>query len=244
MSAAFGRIMMSAGVTTAGAGGAIAAVFLSVGLWLSGMGFATPGSTGRPMPPWFIAAGVTTVLLPPFVGGALWGWGTARLFGRATRPAMRTGSLAFGGMILLTAAPTDVTQLWLDSLPGWMPLGVHGYFTIVFMVEVAVVASVASWRLAKRLGVGESAWNVGVWTGAGASAGFLLGSIVAFSLDIRVLPWVHLSMVWAFLIALPFSTALSGAVLGWRLNSAVEPIDKKFEVRRTEAVATHRVDRG
>jgi hypothetical protein len=122
-------------------------------------------------------------------------------------------------MILLTAAPTDLTQLWLDTLPGWIPLDVHGYFTIVFMVEVAVVASVATWRLAKRLGAGERAWNVGLWTGAGAAAGFLIGSIVALALGFRIFPWVRLSMVWAFLIALPFSTAAAGAALGWRLNS-------------------------
>jgi hypothetical protein len=100
-----------------------------------------------------------------------------------------------------------------------MPLDVHGYFTIVFMVEVAVVASVATWRLAKRLGAGERAWNVGLWTGAGAAAGFLIGSIVALALGFRIFPWVRLSMVWAFLIALPFSTAAAGAALGWRLNS-------------------------
>lgn len=171
------------------------------------------------MPLWFIAAGVATVLLPPFVGGALWGWWIARLFGRPKRPAMRTGALAFGGMILLTAAPTDLTQLWLDSLPEWMPLDVHGYFTIVFMVEVAVVASVASWRLAKRLGASEKAWSVGVWTGIGAAAGFLLGSMAALAVGFRILPWVRLSMVWAFLVSLPFATTASGTMLGWRLNS-------------------------
>lgn len=174
------------------------------------------------MPAWFIATGVATVLLPPFVGGALWGWWNARLFGRPTRPAARTGALAFGGMILLTAAPTDLTQLWLDSLPGWMPLDVHGYFTIVFMVEVAVVASVASWRLAKRLGAGDEAWSVGAWTGGSAAAGFLVGSMIALAVGFRIFPWVRLSMVWAFLVSLPFSTAASGAVLGWRLNSSLK----------------------
>jgi hypothetical protein len=131
-------------------------------------------------------------------------------------------------MILLTAAPTDLTQLWLDSLPGWMPLDVHGYFTIVFMVEVAVVASVATWRLAERLGVGEGAWSAGWWTGAGAAAGFFVGSIVALAVGFRIFPWMRLSMVWAFLIALPFSTAAAGAALGWRLNSNLpdqEPAD-------------------
>ena len=182
------------------------------------------------MPAWFIAAGVATVLLPPFVGGALWGWWIARLFDRPTRPAARTGALAFGGMILLTAAPTDLTQLWLDTLPGWMPLDVHGYFTIVFMVEVAVVASVTSWRLAKRFGAGEDARSVGMWTGGGAAAGFLVGSMVALAVGFRIFPWVRLSMVWAFLVALPFSTAASGAVLGWRLNSSLKADDSaEFE---------------
>lgn len=51
------------------------------------------------------------------IGGALWGWGIARVFDRPTRPAARTGALAFGGMVLLTAAPAELTQLWLDDLP-------------------------------------------------------------------------------------------------------------------------------
>ena len=53
----------------------------------------------------------------------------------------------------------------------------HGYFTIVFMVEVAVVAGVATWRLAKRLGAGNASSSVGVWTGAAAALGFLVGSL-------------------------------------------------------------------
>lgn len=224
-------IVRSALVTTAGIGGSVAVVFLSVGLWLSGMGFAPPGTGGPPMPAWFIAAGIATVFLPPFVGGAFWGWGMARVFARPTRPSMRTGALTFGGMILLTAAPTDATQLWLDTLPGWMPFGVHGYFTIVFMVEVASVAAVASWRLAKRLDEGIDAWSVGLWTGGAAAAGFLVGSIVAAAVGFQIFPWVRLSMVWAFLVSLPISTSAAGGVLGWRLHHHLGSSDMAKVVR-------------
>lgn len=194
------------------------AVFLVVAFWLSGMGFAPPGTPGRPLPAWFIALGVAALVVPTFLGGGLWGWGMAYLFERPTRPAIRTGALAFGGMVLLTALPTDLSQLWLDDLPGWMPLGVHGYFTIVFMVEVGIVGLIATWRLAKRLGAGRRAWSVGLWTGAGSAAGFLLGSMVALAAGFRIFPWERFSMVWAFLISLPFSTLAAGGAMGWRLQ--------------------------
>ena len=85
-------------------------VFLSVGIWLSDMGLATPGQTnGRAWTAWFVLAGLATVLAPPFVGGAAWGAGIAHLTGATRRPAAITGSLAFGGMIVATAAPTDAT---------------------------------------------------------------------------------------------------------------------------------------
>lgn len=210
---------MSAVATLISIGGSLAATFLATATWIAGMGFSIPGTnSGRSWTVWFVALGILVQVIPPFVGGAVWGGGLARVFGRPMRPAAKTGALAFGGMVLLTAAPTDLTQLWLDDLPGWMPLDVHGYFTIVFMVEVAVVACVASWRLAKRLGAGEQSLSVGVWTGAAAAVGFLIGSMVAIAIGFRIYPWVRLSMVWAFLTALPFSTLAAGAMLGIKLR--------------------------
>lgn len=209
--------------TLLGIGGSLTSVFLATALWLSGMGFSIPGTnSGRSWTIWFVALGVSLQVLPPFVGGAVWGWGIARVFDRPTRPAARTGALAFGGMVLLTAAPADLTQLWLDDLPTWMPLDVHGYFTIVFMIEVWVVACIATWRLAKRLGAGQSSFSVGAWTGAAAAFGFLIGSMVAIALGFRIYPWVRLSMVWAFLTALPFSTLAAGAILGIKLHDQID----------------------
>jgi hypothetical protein len=209
-------------VTTVTIGGSMVAMFLAVALWLGGMGFAVPGTpAGRPWTAWFIALGLTTVLAPPFVGGAVWGAALARMVGAPVRSAARTAALAFGGMVLLAAAPADATQLLLDDLPSWMPLGVHGYFTIVFMVTVGVVAAVATWRLARRLGVGDRPAAVGVRTGAGAALGFMLGSALALALGFRVLPWRHLSMVWATVTALPVSTLVAGAVLGRELQGAL-----------------------
>jgi hypothetical protein len=116
-------------------------------------------------------------------------------------------------------------------------MDVHGYFTVVFMAEVAVVATIASWRLAGRLGVGQAAWDVGLWTGAGAAAGFLVGSIVALSLGFRIFPWVRLSMVWALLTSLPFSTAIAGAALGWRLNSNLPAEDTVDAIPETSSLS-------
>lgn len=106
-----------------------------------------------------------------------------------------------------------------------MPLDVHEYFTIVFMVEVALVACIATWRLAKRHGAGGSSFSVGVWAGASAAGGFLIGSFVAITLGFRIHSWLRLSMVWAFLTALPVSTLASDAMLGARLKSQLREHD-------------------
>lgn len=229
-----GGAIRSAAVTALAIGGSLATFFLSSALWLSRMGFATPGgSGGRPWTVWFVTVSLLLVLLPPFVGGWVWGWGLARIFDRPTRSAAKTGALAFGGMMWLTAAPTDLTQLWLDDLPTWMPWDVHGYFTVVFMVEVAVVGGVAAWRLAKRLGSGRSSFSIGVWTGTAAALGFLIGSVVAAAVGFRIYPWVRLSMVWAFLTALPFSTLAAGATLGALLHRSLhrDTAEREFVAR-------------
>lgn len=215
-------------VTAVTIGGSMVAMFLAVGLWVGGMGFAVPGSSvGRPWTVWFVALGVATVLAPPFLGGAAWGAGIARSLGAPVRPAARTGALAFGGAVLLTAPFTDATQLLLDDLPRWLPFDVHGYFTIVFMVETGLVAAVATWRLTRRLGIGDDARQIAMRTGLAAAVGFLLGSALALALDLRVLPWRRLSMVWATATALPVSTLLAGAVLGGALHSHATPLGRR-----------------
>ncbi len=220
-------VVRSAVVTLLGVGGSVAAIFLSIGLWLAGMGFAIPGSSsGRPLTVWFVALGIVLVILPPFAGGAVWGAGIARIFGFPVGPVAKTGALSFGGMILLTFAPVHLTQVWLDDLPRWMPWDIHGYFTLVFMVEVALVASIAAWRLAKRLGV-RSAGVVGAWTGGAAAVGFLVGSILAVALGFSVRRYSGFSMVWAFLTALPVSASVAGAVLGVLLDRVDTPSKRR-----------------
>jgi hypothetical protein len=182
------------------------------------MGFAIPGSSnGRPLTVWFVALGIALVILPPFAGGALWGGGIARIFGSPVGPIAKTGALAFGGMILLTFAPVHLTQVWLDDLPDWMPWDIHGYFTLVFMVEVALVSSISAWRIAKRLGV-RGAGVVGAWTGGTAALGFLVGSILAVALGFSVRRYSGFAMVWALLTALPVSASAAGAALGLLLD--------------------------
>lgn len=221
------RATAAAIATTLSIGGAMSFLFLASGLGLSRMGFATPGGgPGRPLTAWFVAVGVVTVLAPPFVGGAAWGATIARLFGAPMAPPARTGALAFGGMVVMTAAPIDLTQLWLDDLPAWMPMDVHGYFTIVFMAEIGVVAMASTWRLARRLGADSDAVSIGTWTSCAAAAGFLAGSTLAVAFGVRVFPWERLSMVWATIIALPVATLAAGAMLGARLSLSIRSHDR------------------
>ncbi|HKJ55446.1 MAG TPA: hypothetical protein VJ978_05605 [Nitriliruptoraceae bacterium] len=237
------RIIATAIATTLTIGGATSLLFLAAGLGLSQMGFATPGGgAGRPLTAWFVVLGLVTVLAPPFVGGAAWGAALAWIFRAPFAPAARTGALAFGGMVVVTAAPTDLTQLLLDDLPAWMPMDVHGYFTIVFMAEVGVVAAVSTWRLAKRLGVDHDAAAIGSWTGLAAAFGFLAGSALAVALGVRVFPWERLSMVWATIIALPVSTLTAGAMLGARLSATMgahRPAARKPDADRTGGGTVH-----
>lgn len=211
-------VLRSALVTLLGVGGSVAASFLSIALWFPD--FAIPGTTnGRPLTWPFVALGMGLVILPPFAGGAVWGGGITRILGVPLGPVAKTGALAFGGMILLTFAPVHATQKWLGDLPLWMPWHVHGYFTLVFMVEVALVASVATWRIAEELGV-RDAGAVGAWTGCAAALGFLGGSALALALGFDVQPGSGLAMIWALLTAVPVSALAAGATLGFLLDRA------------------------
>lgn len=202
--------------TTATVGAAMVVLFLLVAPWLGGMGFAAPGSTsGSAWTPWFVALIIIALFGPPFAGGAAWGAAVARIADLPIGPAARTGAMAFGGMVMLTAPLVDLTQLL--AVPRWMPLRTHGVIVSVFTLDVGVVAGVATWRLTRRMGLGRRAAVIGLRTGWGAAAGFLLGSVLALAIGFRV-PGPPGLMVWAVASAAPVSTLVAGAVLGRSLD--------------------------
>ena len=112
--------------------------------------------------------------VPFLIGGGLWGYGMARPFGAPRWPAALTASFAVAGMVVLLEVPVHFSQA--IPLPSWMPLGIHGAFTLVFMAEIGLVSGVASTRLIRRLDVGVNARHTGRQVALAGAGGALLGS--------------------------------------------------------------------
>lgn len=119
-------------------------------------------------------------------------------------------------MVLAMGVPIDLTQLWLDDLPGWMPYRMHGYFTIVFMLGIGVIAGVASARLTRRLGIADYR-RVGVWTGFWAGLGLLPGSVLGYVAGFPI-NGIRFNMVWSIVIAVLVSALIGGLAFGVLLD--------------------------
>lgn len=159
--------------------------------------------------------GMPIILVPLLTGGAIWGALLARLVGAPARPAALTGALSVTGMVVLLEAPVHLSQALL--LPGWFPFGVHGAFTLIFMVDIALVSGVASTRLARRLDLRGEPRRIGLRVGAFGALGFGVGSVVAAAMGL-VVGQGSAHMVWA----LQVGNVAAGLAAGWELGSHLE----------------------
>lgn len=165
-----------------------------------------------------IPLGLPLILGPLLAAGAIWGAAVARLVGRPIGPAARSGALSVTGVVALLEIPVHLSQA--VPMPEWIPvpLGPHAFFTVVFMIEVALVSGVASTRLCHRLGTGHRPRRVGVRVGTAGALGFVGGSLVAASLGFVVGDPPATNMVWA----LHLGNATGALAAGWQLGRRLE----------------------
>ncbi len=169
------------------------------------------------LPPYIsLPLGLPLVAGPLLVGGAAWGALLAQLVGAKPLPAARTGALTVTGMVVLLELPVHMTQAL--PFPGWFPFGIHGAFTLVFMIEVALVSGVASARLARRLDLGEAPRRIGRQVGLAGALGFAGGSLIAATLGFVVGEPPSGNMVWA----LQVSNVAAGLAAGWQLGGHLD----------------------
>lgn len=167
-----------------------------------------------------IPLGLPLVLGPLLVAGTIWGGAVAHLIGRPVGPAARTGALSVTGMVAVLEIPVHLSQAL--PMPEWapVPLGPHALFTVVFMVEVALVSGVASARLCHRLGTGDRPRRMGARVGAAGALGFAGGSIIAAALGFVVGEPPGTNMVWALHVGNVVAALAAGWLLGWQLERA------------------------
>ena len=167
-----------------------------------------------------IPLGLPIVLGPLLAAGAIWGAAVAHLVGRPIGPAARTGALSVTGVVALLEIPVHLSQAL--PMPEWIPvpLGPHAFFTVVFMIEVALVSGVASARLCHRLGTGHRPRQVGARVGIGGALGFVGGSLVAAALGFVVGDPPATNMVWALHLGNVAGALAAGWQLGRRLEDA------------------------
>lgn len=168
--------------------------------------------------------GLPLIIGPLLVGGAIWGATVAHLVGRPPGPAARSGALSIAGMVALLEIPVHLSHALLTWVP--VPLGTHALFTLVFMIEVALVSGVASARLCRRLGVGGSPRQIGTRVGVAGALGFAAGSVVAAALGFVVGAAPGLNMVWA----LHVGNIGGGLAAGWQLARRLEATRPAFMV--------------
>lgn len=180
-----------------------------------------------------IPLGLPLVIGPLLVAGGVWGATIAGLVGRPPGAAARTGALSVAGMVALLEIPVHFSQALLAWVPA--PVGTHVLFTLVFMVEVALVSGVASARLSKRLGMGGTPRQVGIGVGVGGALGFAGGSIVAAALGFVVGSPPGVNMVWA----LHVGNVGAGLAAGWQLGLRLA-IDRLQAFPSTSAVQASR----
>jgi len=130
---------------------------------------------------------------------------------------VRTGALSVAGMVVLLEAPVHLSQAL--PLPSWFPLGFHGAFTLVFMVEIGVVTLVAGARLIKRIEVDADARHIARRAALAGAGGFFLGSLMALAAGFEVGAPPATNMVWALHLANVMAALAAGWTLGWNLTA-------------------------
>lgn len=185
--------------------------------------------------PWLaIPTGVLILSSAFLVGGGVWGWGMGALFDQPRPPAARTGALSIAGMFMLLEVPVHFTQAL--PVPGWMPMDIHGGFTLVFAVEIGLVAGVASTRLTKQLGVDRQRRQLGTKVGLTGAAGAVVGSLLALGFGFRVGQPPAFNMVWALYVVVAVAGLAAGWVFGWLLAHHQQ---KSADARESDADAQY-----
>lgn len=202
-----GLVLTISLVTAATMAGAVFVIF-----WIL-LNFETPNFLADLPVLVAIPLGLPIVVGPLLAGGAIWGAAVAQVVGRPPGPAARTGALSVAGMVTLLEIPVHLSQAL--PVPGWIPVpfGIHAFFTLIFMIEVALVSGVASVRLCKRIDVGPGVEQIGTRVGTAAALGFLAGSLLAAALGF-VVGEFGANMVWA----LHMGNVGGGLAAGWQLG--------------------------
>lgn len=189
----------------------------AVFMFFTGVGALVDGNVMNGLSTLLAVATVLAAMTIPFLlGGGLWGYGMARLFDTPRWPATRTAALTVTGMVVLLEAPVHFSQAL--PLPPTTPLVIHGAFTLVFMVEIALVSGVASTRLIRRLDSDADARHIGRKVALAGAGGFLLGSLLALAFGFEVGTQPGTNMVFALHIANLIAASAAGWTLGWGLT--------------------------
>ena len=158
------------------------------------------------------------VLLGIFGGGALWGYGVARLTGADKLALARSGAVTFGGVVLVMGIILEMLFGLIGFLAGSRPIPLHTAFTLVFVPSAGLIATLSTARILRslraRLPVRRIAWT----SGMAASLGFLLVNLMMQSQG-----WIvgapgaaeRFTMITVMLTGNVGAALSGGAVLGW-----------------------------
>jgi hypothetical protein len=155
-----------------------------------------------------------------FGGGAVWGWGVARLMKADSRSLARGGGLTFGTSVLLVGIALELANGLVGAIASILPLPIHVGFMLVFVPSAGLIAGLNAHKMTGRLGLDQLKKAVGVNTGITASMAFLVVSLVMLAFGWRVgAPGAEarFTMIRVMLTSNLGAALAGGAAMGWIL---------------------------
>jgi len=163
------------------------------------------------------------VLLVLFGGGALWGLSAAWLTGADPWRLAVTGSLAYGGAVLLVGILLELVFGLLGLLSSLVKLPIHIAFSLVFVPAAGLIASFCAYRLSEGM-QRRLQFAACLRVGLAAGAGFLIVNLVMLWLGWQVgAPGAaeRSTMLTVMLLSNTGAALAGGGVLGWQLAEQV-----------------------
>ena len=159
--------------------GLLTTITLAGSIWLS-LYLAGPNSINRTriLPANNYALAALIALASYLCGGALWGWGIARMTKTDVRAMVKTGTLSWGVTTFIFSAALGGSLGAIVPFGNTIPIRYNYYYLLIILPVIGIVTGINARAVISKLGLKELKNKVGMNVGFVAALGFLFVSLI------------------------------------------------------------------
>ena len=159
--------------------GLLTTITLAGSIWLS-LYLAGPNSINRTriLPADNYALAALFAMASYLCGGALWGWGIARMTKTDVRAMIKTGALSWGATTFIFSATLGGSLNAIVPFGNSLSIRYNYYYLLIILPVIGIVTGINARAVISKLGYQELKNKVGMNIGFAAALGFLIVSLI------------------------------------------------------------------